>query len=101
MQALVLLTDHKMCSIRHRDRFEEEVKKVKQMGVNIVPVGIGRNIDIQELGRVRSDGHKIIIMDFRGDASHKTIGNSILHSMFIVEACFCIKAKIATIAEKV
>ena len=99
MQALVLLTDHKMCLRKYRIHVKEEVKKVKEMGVNIVPVGIGRNVDIQELGRIGSDGHKII--HFGEYANPKTVGNSIFNGMFIAETCFCIKAKIATIAEKV
>ena len=94
-----MLTDHKICLRKDRIHVKEEVKKVKEMGVNIVPVGIGRNIDIQELGRIRSDGHKI--MHFGEDANPETVGNSIFNVMFIAEACFCIKAKIATIAEKV
>lgn len=67
------------------------------MGVNIVPVGMGPRIDIQELGRISGDGHKIL--HFGEYANPKTVGNSILHGMFIVDAGFRIKANIGTITD--
>ena len=97
MQVLVLLTDHQTTR-GDKKNVEEEVKEVKKMGVNIVPVGMGPRIDIQELERISGDGHKIL--HFGEYANPKTVGNSILHGMFIVDAGFRIKANIGTITEE-
>jgi len=97
MQVLVLLTDDQTRS-EHKKYVEKEVKEVKNREVNIVPVGIGPRIDIQELERISGDGHKIL--HFGEYANQKTVGNSILHGMFIVDAGFRIKAKIGTITEE-
>ena len=98
MQALVLLTDHKICPRYLMEHVEEEVNKVKQMGVIILPVGMGPHIDIWELERINGDGHKI--MHFGEYANPKTVGNSIFNGMFIVDTGFCIKTKIAPCAEE-
>ena len=98
MQALVLLTDHKICPRYLKEHVKEEVKKVKEMGVNILPVGMGPHIDIRELEGINRDGHKI--MHFGEYANPKTVGNSIFNGMFIVDTGFCIKTKIATCAEE-
>ena len=98
MQALVLLTDQKICLRQDKKDVEEEVKKVKEMGVNILPVGMGPHIDIRELEGINRDGHKI--MHFVEYANPKTVGKSIFNGMFIVDAGFCIKTKIATCAEE-
>lgn len=98
MQALVLLTDQKICLRQDKKDVEEEVKKVKEMGVNILPVGIGPHIDIRELEGINRDGHKI--MHFGEYANPKTVGNSIFNGMFMVDAGFCIKTKIVTCAEE-
>ena len=98
MQALVLLTDQKICLRQDKKDVEEEVKKVKEMGVNILPVGMGPHIDIRELEGINRDGHKI--MHFGEYANPKTVGNSIFNGMFIVDTGFCIKTKIAPCAEE-
>ena len=98
MQVLVLFTDQKVCLRQDKKDAEKEVKKVKEMGVNILPVGMGPHIDIRELEGISREGQKI--MHFGEYADPKTVGNSILHGMFIVDAGFCIKTKIATCAEE-
>ena len=97
IQVLVLLTDHQTTR-EDKKHVEEEVKEVKNMGVNIVPLGMGPRIDIKELKRISGDGHKIL--HFGEYANPKTVGNSILHGMFIVDAGFRIKANIGTITEE-
>ena len=96
IQVLVLLTDHQ--TTREDKKHVEEVKEVNDMGVNIVLVGMGPRIDIQELKRISGDGHKIL--HFGEYANPKTVGNCILHGMFIVDAGFPIKANIGTITEE-
>ena len=91
MQALVLLTDQKICLRQDKKDVEEEVKKVKEMGVNILPVGMGPHIDIRELEGISREGHKI--MHFGEYADPKTVGNSILHGMFIVDAGFALRPR--------
>lgn len=99
MQALVLLTDQKICLRQDKKDLEEEVKKVKEMGVNILPVGMGPHIDIRELEGINRDGHKI--MHFGEYANPKTVGNSIFNGMCIVDAGFCIKPRSLRALKKV
>ena len=55
----MFLTDHKVCLRHKKEHVEEEIKKVKEKGFKIVPVGIGPHIDIGELKRISNDSSKI------------------------------------------
>ena len=76
----MLLTDHKICLREYRKRVKEEIKKVKEMGVKIVPVGIGPHINICELERIDREGSKV--MHFGEYANPREAGKKIWHGMF-------------------
>ena len=76
----MLLTDHKICLREYRKRVKEEIKKVKEMGVKIVPVGIGPHINICELERIDREGSKV--MHFGEYANPREVAKKIWHGMF-------------------
>ena len=76
----MLLTDHKICSRQDRKRVKEEIKKVKEMGIKIVPVGIGQHINIRELERIDREGSKV--MHFGEYANPRGVAKKIWHGMF-------------------
>lgn len=77
----MFLTDHKVCLRHEKEQVEEEIKKVKEKGFKIVPVGIGPHIDIRELETINSDGRKV--KRFGEYANPEIVGKNILHGMFL------------------
>ena len=76
----MLLTDHKICLREYRKRVKEEIKKVKEMGIKIVPVGIGPHINIRELERIDREGSRV--MHFGEYANPREVAKKIWHGMF-------------------
>ena len=76
----MLLTDHKICLREYRKRVKKEIKKVKEMGIKIVPVGIGQHINIRELERIDREGSKV--MHFGEYANPRGVAKKIWHGMF-------------------
>ena len=77
----MFLTDHKVCLRHEKEHVEEEIKKVKEKGFNIVPVGIGPHIDIGELKRINNDSSKV--KRFGEYANPEIVGKKILHGMLL------------------
>ena len=77
----MILTAHKVCERHKKEHVKEEIKKVKEKGFKIVPVGIGPHIDIRELETINSDGHKV--KRFGEYANPEIVGKSILHGMLL------------------
>ena len=72
----MFFTDHKICLKRQYKEFiEKRIQPIKEMGVKIVPVGIGSHIDIRELEKINSDGRKV--MHFGEYANPKIVGKSV------------------------
>ena len=72
---LVFFTDHKICLRQYKEFVEEKIQQIKEMGVKIVPVGIGSHIDIRELEKINSDGRKV--MHFGEYANPEIVGKSV------------------------
>ena len=77
----MFLTDHKVCLRHKKEHVEEEIKKVKEKGFKIVPVGIGPHIDIGELKRIKNDSSKV--KRFGEYANPEIVGKKILHGMLL------------------
>ncbi|CAH3032231.1 unnamed protein product, partial [Porites lobata] len=80
-KVLVFFTDHKICLKRQYKEFiEKKIQPIKEMGVKIVPVGIGSHIDIRELEKINSDGRKV--MHFGEYANPKIVGKSVSYELY-------------------
>ena len=77
----MLFTDHKVCSKQNKELFEKEIKKIKEMGIRIISVGIGSHIDIRELKEINSDERKV--MRFGEYTNQEIVGKSISHGMLL------------------
>ena len=77
LQVLVLLTDHQTCLRQDKERVKEEIKKIKEMGIKLVPVGIGPRINMRDLERINNDGREV--MHFGEYANTKGVGTQICH----------------------
>jgi len=73
----VLFTDHKICLRQDKELVKDQVNKIKEMGIKLVPVGIGPHINIRELERINNDGHEI--MHFGEYADPRSVGKTIWH----------------------
>lgn len=77
-QVLIFFTDHKTCLKSQKDLVKDQVKKVKvDMGIKLVPVGIGSHINIRELERINNDGRDVI--HFGEYENPKNVGRKIMH----------------------
>ena len=77
----MLFTDHKVCLKQNKELVEKEIKKIKEMGIMILSVGIGSHIDIRELKKINSDEHKV--MRFGEYTNKEIVGESISHGMLL------------------
>ncbi|XP_078372504.1 uncharacterized protein LOC144656151 isoform X2 [Oculina patagonica] len=79
-KVLIFFTDHKTCLKSQKDLVKEQVKKVKvDMGIKLVPVGIGSHINIRELERINNDGRDAI--HFGEYENPKNVGKKIMHEL--------------------
>ena len=76
-QVLVLFTDHKICLRQDKELVKDQVTKIKEMGIKLVPVGIGPHINIRELERINNEGHEI--MHFGEYADPRSVGKTVWH----------------------
>ena len=77
----MLFTDHKVCLKQNKELVEKEIKKIKEMGIMILSVGIGSHIDIRELKEINSDERKV--MRFGEYTNREIVGKSISHGMLL------------------
>ena len=77
----MLFTDHKVCLKQNKELVEKEIKKIKEMGITILSVGIGSHIDIRELKEINSDERKV--MRFGEYTNRKIVGKVISHGMLL------------------
>ena len=75
----MFLTDHKVCLRHEKEHVKEEIKDVEKKGFQIVPVGIGPHIDIQELKTINNDRSKV--KRFGEYTDPEIVGKHILHGM--------------------
>ncbi|CAH3165027.1 unnamed protein product, partial [Porites evermanni] len=79
-KVLVFFTDHKICLRQYKEFVKEKIQHIKEMGIKIVPVGIGSHIDIRELERINSDGRKV--MHFGEYANPEIVGKSVSYELY-------------------
>ena len=77
----MLFTDHKVCLKQNKELVEKEIKKIKEMEIMILSVGIGSHIDIRELKKINSDERKV--MRFGEYTNKEIVGESISHGMLL------------------
>lgn len=70
----MLFTDHKTCLRTEKDEVEKQVKTITEMGIKLVPVGIGPNVDSKELKRI-NNGRKVLL--FGQNANRVDVGKKI------------------------
>ena len=83
LQVVVVLTDHKTCLRHEKELVKDQVAKIKEKGIKLVPVAIGPHINIRELERINNDGRKI--MHFGEYTNPKNVGKKIWHGTRLLE----------------
>ena len=64
-----------------KDLVKDQVKKVKGMGIKLVPVGIGSHINIRELERIKINNDGRDVIHFGEYENPKNVGKKIMHGM--------------------
>ena len=53
-----MLTDHRTCARNEKQKVKEKVRKIKLSDVKLLPIAIGRHVNLKELQKI-NDGHEV------------------------------------------
>ena len=82
-QVIIFFTDHKI-SLQHERRLvEKQVKAMKLKDIKLLPVAIGRHVNIRELERIKDNNYKQEIIHFGENDKPDTVAKRIWHGTAI------------------
>ncbi|XP_078372242.1 uncharacterized protein LOC144655919 isoform X2 [Oculina patagonica] len=77
-KVLIVLTDHRTCERKEKKRVKEKVEEIKAMPVKLLPIAIGRNVNLRELQKI-NNGREVPMFGEYDDP--EKIGMKIIHEI--------------------
>lgn len=77
---MIVLTDHRTCERKEKKRVKEKIEEIKAMPVKLLPIAIGRNVNLRELQKI-NNGREVPMFGEYDDP--EKIGMKIIHGMCV------------------